>query len=96
MPKRTDANQVAIVGALRQLGATVQHLHTVGRGCPDILIGYRGVNLLAEIKDGSKIPSKRKLTPDEVNWHQAWRGQVAIINSVDEAIKLLEADEGAI
>ena len=91
MPKRTDANQVAIVETLRRLGATVQHLHTVGRGCPDILIGYRGVNLLAEIKDGDKSPSKRKLTPDEINWHQAWRGQVAIINNVDEAIKLLEA-----
>lgn len=86
---RVDANQKIIVKALRQSGATVEHLHAVGSGCPDILVGYRGSNYLMEIKDGKKPPSGRKLTPDQVEWHGAWRGQVAIVKSVTEALSVI-------
>lgn len=68
---------------------SVQPLHTVGKGCPDLLCGVRGTNLLIEIKDGQKVPSARKLTPDEAAWHQSWRGQVAIVESVDDALRLV-------
>ena len=88
---KADANQGEIVQALRQMGASVQHLHTVGAGCPDLLVGFRGVNLLVEVKDGEKVPSKRKLTPDEERWHDNWRGQVAIVESVDDAVALLSS-----
>lgn len=93
MTKRADSNQPAIVKALRRAGATVQHLHQIGRGCPDILIGYQGRNFLAEIKDGSKPPSKRKLTPDEADWHEQWAGQVAVIITEKEALRLLETEQ---
>ena len=86
MPKRVDSNQPEIVQALRDIGATVQHLHEAGKGCPDILVGYHGYNWLFEIKDGDKPPSKRKLTADEKEWHATWRGQVSVIKSADEAI----------
>ena len=62
---KADANQGEIVQALRQMGASVQHTHQLGQGAPDAICGYKGVNLLIEIKDGGKPPSKRKLTPDE-------------------------------
>ncbi len=83
---RVDRNQSEIVLALRKAGATVQHLHTVGQGCPDILAGYQGRNILFEIKDGEKKPSERKLTPDEVKWHSAWNGQVSIVLSAEDAL----------
>lgn len=86
---RVDANQPAIVEALRKLGATVLHLHTIGKGAPDIAVGYMGKNALIEIKDGSKPPSARKLTPDEERFHAEWRGQVAVVESVDEAIAFI-------
>ena len=75
--------------ALRKLGASVLHLHTIGKGAPDIAIGYKGRNALIEIKDGTKPPSARKLTPDEQKFHDEWRGQVAIIESIDEAIAFI-------
>lgn len=84
---RVDSNQPAIVGALRACGASVQHLHMVGQGCPDILAGYRGVNYLIEIKDGSRPPSARKLTGPEASFHAAWRGQVVVVESVADAIR---------
>lgn len=78
---RTDANQTEIVAALRQVGATVQLLHTVGHGCPDLLVGFRGQNYLFEIKT-----AKGKMTGDEPEWHLAWRGNVHIVRSVDAAL----------
>lgn len=38
---RTDANQTAIVEALRKCGASVQSLAAVGKGVPDLLVGLR-------------------------------------------------------
>lgn len=89
---KVDANQTDIVAALRKIGATVQPLHGVGSGCPDLLVGYRGVNYAIELKDGAKPPSARKLTPDQVEWHIAWRGQVAVADSIEAAIAVVRGE----
>ena len=86
---RVDANQTEIVKALRQVGASVQSLAATGKGVPDLLVGFRGKNLLLEVKDGGKVKSARKLTSDQVEWHQGWRGHVAVVESVEQAIKIL-------
>ena len=90
MAKRIDANQPEIVAAMRQYGARVLPIHELGKGAPDVLVGFRGQNFLFEIKNGTKVPSARKLTEDEEEWHQNWRGQVTVITSVSEAIAFLE------
>jgi len=89
---RTDTNHTTIVDALRSMGCTVQSLAAVGKGCPDLLVGYSGKNYLLEIKDGKKPPSKRALTPDQTAWHRAWRGHVAVVCSVDEALDVIWND----
>lgn len=86
---KIDANQPEIVAGLRQLGASVQVLSAVGQGCPDILVGWHGKNVLLEIKDEEQMPSKRKLTPDQEHWHTMWRGQVAVVKSLAEALTVL-------
>ena len=82
---RVDGNQKAIVAALRAEGFVVQHLHKVGEGCPDLLIGHsvngRPYNVLLELKD-----KDGKLTPQQVIWHAGWRGQVAVVNNAKDAI----------
>ncbi|MFE3839609.1 hypothetical protein [Pseudogemmobacter sonorensis] len=85
----TDRNQAEIVAALRAIGATVQPLHAVGQGCPDLLCGFRGRNILIEVKDGEKPPSARKLTPDQIEWHGGWKGQVIVVEDADAAIAVL-------
>lgn len=67
----------------------MQTLHAVGKGCPDLLVGFGGRNLLMEVKDGEKPPSARKLTPDEAQWHEAWRGRVYVIESPHDALRVL-------
>jgi hypothetical protein len=72
------------------MGATVR-IVTQGNGLPDLLVGFRGMTILMEVKDGQKVPSARKLTPAEQKFFDEWRGGiVAIVNSVDEAIDLLK------
>lgn len=87
---KIDANQGEIVAAIRSLGVSVQHLHTVGAGVPDLLCGVAGVNFLVEVKDGAKPPSAQKLTPDQIEWHSKWRTPVYIVNSVEQAIDLVQ------
>lgn len=83
---RTDVNQQAVVRAMRQAGITVQLLSSVGNGCPDILCGFRGVNVLVEVKNGARAASKQALTADETAWHETWSGQVCVANSPEEAV----------
>ena len=89
----TDANQTQVVNALRQAGASVQSLAAVGKGCPDLLVGYQGINYLMEVKDGSKVPSAQKLTIDQEHWHSVWKGVVHVVKSKDEALKILKGTE---
>lgn len=84
-----DANQAEIVDALRGVGATVQPLHTVGKGCPDLVVGFRGQTYLIEVKDGRKAPSDRKLTAAQVEWHGGWKGQVAVAENVNDALRVI-------
>lgn len=87
--KRVDDNQTTIVRQLRKLGVSVQHLHTIGQGCPDLLLGVRGKNFLVELKDGSKSESKKKLTDDEEKFFNEWNGQVNKCETLEEIIKVI-------
>ena len=87
---KTDANHSQVVNALRQVGASVQSLAATDKGCPDLLVGYLGINYLMEIKDGDKVLSKQKLNIDQEHWHNFWRGSVYVVKSVDEALKILQ------
>lgn len=86
---RIDANQPEIVAALRGVGASVQPLHMVGKGCPDLLVSHRMTNYLIEIKDGSKPPSARRLTQDQIQWHDDWRAPVHIVETVADALRVI-------
>jgi hypothetical protein len=86
---KVDANQAEIVAALRAAGATVQPLHTIGQGCPDLLVGVGGRSYVLEVKDGRKVPSARKLTPDEVKWFAAWKGHAVVVESAKDALKAI-------
>lgn len=87
---RIDDNQAEIVGVLREAGARVFCTHQLGQGFPDLLVGWQGVLMLLEIKDGDKPPSKRKLTPDEQAFFAAWAGYpVHVVENPLQALVLL-------
>ncbi len=79
---RSDANQQAIINALRRIGATVVDLQNVGNGCPDLLVGYRGRSLLLEVKSKTGQINKRQQA-----FYEAWRGDnIIIVRSPFEAV----------
>lgn len=88
---KIDANQEQVVSALRTAGAVVQSLAAIGKGCPDLLVSFRGNLHLLEVKDGNKPPSARKLTPDQVTWHQTWGALVEVVNSPEQALRAIGA-----
>lgn len=94
MPRRVDRNQREIVQTLRELGMSVLCLHAVGKGCPDLLVGFRGKNYLIEVKDGEKPESQRKLTPAEAVFLSKWLGHYMILKSVSETLQFAK-DIGA-
>ena len=81
---RSDANQAEIMDALRAVGAEVESLHRVGRGCPDLLVGIFGKNYLMEIKS----PRGRLLVTQRI-WHRRWPGQVCVVRSVEDALRVI-------
>lgn len=89
MAKRVDENQKDITKAFREGGASVLILSSVGKGCPDLCIGFNGLNYLIEVKNEHKPPSARKLTEHEQLFFDKWKGQVMVIKSVDEAVFFL-------
>jgi hypothetical protein len=83
---KADRNQPEIVSALRKIGAKVIPTHTVGQGMPDLVVAYGGRTFLLEIKDGTKPPSARKLTPAQEEFHAAWTGEIHVVDSIEQAI----------
>lgn len=94
MIKRTDANQKDIMDKLRCIpNLSVISTHTIGKGFPDIIVGYKGKNYMIEIKDGAKWKSQQKLTTDELLFHMKWKGQICVCNSFDQVLKLINATD---
>ncbi len=90
---RIDANQPEIVKALRKIGCFVQSLADIGKGCPDLLVGFRGNWHILEVKDSAKPPSARRLTKDELKWHQKalQHGPVHVVETIEQAIDIVTA-----
>lgn len=92
MPRRAarvDRNQAELVKVMRQMGASVEITSGAHDGFPDVVVGWGGVTVLVEVKDGDKIPSKRKLTPDQIVFHDRFKGAVTVIETEQQAIELV-------
>ena len=88
---RIDGNHAAIVEALQKAGWLVQSLAAVGNGVPDLLVcSPDGELRVIEVKDGSKPPSKRELTTEQLAWHWRWRrARVRVVTSAEDALTQL-------
>ena len=87
--RRVDNNQAEVVKRLKLHGVSVLHLHIVGNGCPDLLIGFRGANYLVELKNPDNPPSKRELTDDEKKFFCLWKGQVVKAETVEQILEAI-------
>ena len=90
---KIDANQPAIVEALRAAGCSVTVTNMVCNGFPDLVVGFGGPSghvVLIEIKDPSQAPSARVLTPAQKSWHRMWLGPAHVVETVDQALSIVQ------
>jgi hypothetical protein len=90
---KVDDNQVELVASMRKIGAKVFHTHQVGKGFPDLVVAYRGVNYLVEVKDPAKFPSERKLTKDEKKFFDSWAGPVFVAETIEHFLEQVKHHE---
>ena len=88
---RLDANHTECVEAFRNHGISVCSLAGMADGVPDLLIAYDDCCWLVEIKDGSKPPSRRKLTPPEEKFFLEWPGRCVVVYSTEDAKQIANA-----
>ena len=87
-----DSNEAEIINALEAVGATVEQMVT-GSGVPDLLVGYKDINYLMEVKPlpvkGKVFASQVALNKKQVIWHWYWKGQKAVVRTSEEALALI-------
>lgn len=89
--KKTDSNHLKLMEQIRQIpGTSVASTHTLGKGFPDFIVGYCNRNFLIEAKDPKKSPSKRKLTPDQIKFHQKWTGSIHVVETIEDFLKIIQ------
>jgi len=89
---KRDVNEGEIVAGLRKVGASVNRINE--EDLPDLLVGFRGVNYLIEIKPPSGPRggvSGKVLTPGQLRWARDWRGQIGMARTLDEALHIIKA-----
>ena len=77
---KVDATQAAIVERLRSIGVWVCHLHTVGKGVPDLLCWHRRYFLLE-----CKVPGEG-LNQQQAEFMSQCPGELHIARTPDEAV----------
>lgn len=87
---KRDLNQDVIVRTLQEVGATVLDLADQGNGCPDIVVGWHGENILMEIKNPDNSYGRRGLNKNQTEWAELWRGgKVYVVRTPEEALEVL-------
>lgn len=95
MKSSKDANHNEIMRELTQAGLSVFSAHKVGEGFPDLVVGgvmpctcgsKRRVeqNVIIEAKT-----EKGSLNARQVEFHRFWKGQIAVVRTTQEALRLV-------
>lgn len=87
---RKDANHGSVGDFIRAHGWSVLDLAQHGVSV-DFVVAKYGWACLLEVKDGSKPPSDRQLTPKEKALRDQWDGPYVLAESPEEALSKLNA-----
>lgn len=87
---KVDDNQSEVVKLFRKLGWCVLITSQL-KNCCDIIVSKNGRTVAVEIKDGSKPPSARKLSDGELEFRAKWKGEYALVETIDHVIEVNNA-----
>ena len=87
--KARDLNEPEIIKALEAIGCSVFKLDMP---C-DLLCGYRKRCYLLEVKNPDQPKSNRKKTDDQKKFFNTWNGQIDIVETAEQAIRIVTDDK---
>lgn len=93
---RRDIVHAPIVAELRALGVSVTDLAAVGNDVPDLVVGWRGVTRLVELKSDRKIHKQAGdgRSPGQIRFADAWAGSpVVLAQTTEQVLKALETSD---
>lgn len=88
---RKDGNHAELRDLWRRMGGSWLDVVPEVKGAPDALLGFRGVDQLAEVKDPEGDATARKLRPAQVEWHRQWRGRPVVKLETPKDLEALAA-----
>ena len=85
--RRRDTNEKKIIKVFERTGAMVVRINDDRvKGIPDLLVGYKGYNLLVEVKT-----EKGTLSPEQLEFISEWPGgRPFVARSVEEAQEIID------
>jgi hypothetical protein len=88
--RKKDANHNEIVDAMTKVGAYVIDMSHVGRGFPDLIVGFKKMTILMEIKNPKTSYGKKGLNKNQLQWKEQWTGGTyCVVDSVDAALRMI-------
>ena len=87
--RRKDNAQKQIEQALDRFGISYCDTSALGRGFPDLVVGYRGVNFLFEVKNNEKS----QLTPDQQKMQEEWGGQYLVVWEIAQILEVIYGNQ---
>ena len=87
--RRVDSNHAEVVGWFEDLHCSVINVSRTPCGF-DLVVGYGGLSICVEVKDGKKSPSRRKLSDTEKKVHDRWTGGARIVKDMQDVITTVQ------
>ena len=87
---KKDANHHEVVNALQKAGAYVLDMSHVGRGFPDLIVGFQKKTILMEIKNPKTSYGKKGLNKNQIKWKEQWTGgSYCVVDSPQAALQMI-------
>ena len=87
---KKDANHHEVVEAMQKAGASVIDMSHVGRGFPDLIVGFQSKTILMEIKNPKTAYGKRGLNKNQLKWKEQWTGGTyCVVDGPEAALRMI-------
>jgi len=84
---RKDGNHAEILGYFEDMKCKIKDVSGIPGFC-DLIVKRGSQVRFVEIKDPTQVPSKRKLTEDEKEFHEYW-GDVLIVETRSDVLSVV-------
>lgn len=90
-PRHKDANHAALRTLWRSVGGSWLDITPTNGGEPDALVGFRGQDVLVELKRPDLSASRQRPRQNQLDWHRSWKGRpVAVVTCFEDLVRLFE------